>query len=84
MFELHFSHQATKFLKNCSPEISQRIVKKIAVLKEIPVPHDAKRIMGEQRAFRILVGDYRVVYEIDYGSNVVLIAMVDKRSRIYQ
>lgn len=84
MFELHFSHQATKFLKNCSPETYQRIVKKITILKETSVPHDAKRIVGEQRVFRIRIGDYRVVYEIDYESNVILIVMIDKRSRIYQ
>ncbi len=84
MFELHFSHQATKFLKNCSSEISQRIVKKIVILKEIPVPHDAKRIVGEQRVFRLRIGNYRIVYEIDYESNFILIVAVDKRSRVYQ
>ena len=56
---------------------------KIRLLSSEPVPHKAVRIVGEERTFRIRVGDYRVLYEISWRDGEILIAVVDKRPRAY-
>jgi len=56
---------------------------KIKNLKTEPVPHKAVRIVGEERTFRIRVGDYRVLYEVLWDKNEILIAVIDKRPRAY-
>jgi mRNA interferase RelE/StbE len=83
MFSLEFSHQAQKFIKKCDSALSRRIIDKIKKLEIDPVPHDAKRIIGEEKTFRIRVGDYRILYEIGWDSNKILIAVIDNRSKVY-
>ncbi len=83
MFSLDFSSQAQKFIKKCDLALSRRIIDKIKKLEMDPVPHDAKRIVGGERTFRIRIGDYRVLYEISWESNNILIVVIDKRSKAY-
>jgi len=83
MFALEFSNQSQKFLKKCGAELRDRILEKIKNLKTEPVPHKAVRIVGEERTFRIRVGDYRVLYEVLWDKNEILIAVIDKRPRAY-
>jgi len=45
---------------------------------------DTKTIQGyQEKIFRIRVGDYRILYEIDYEINQIGIIKIDKRSRVY-
>lgn len=47
------------------------------------MPHDAKSIAGENNVFRIRVGDYRVLYRINYQDNKIIIFKIDKRAKVY-
>ncbi len=63
MFELKLDKQPENFLSKCENEIFNRIYEKLDTLKQNPVPHDAKRIIGyELPTFRIRVGKYRILY----------------------
>ena len=84
MFEIEISTQSAKFLQKSPKDISTRIREKIKLLKADPVPHNSMRIIGEERTFRIRIGDYRVLYEIKWGDNKILIVIIDKRSRVYE
>jgi len=83
MFSIEFSRQSEKFLKDCEKELSLRIREKIKQLLIEPVPHNAVRVQGEERTFRIRIGDYRVLYEIYWKENILLIVKIDKRPRAY-
>ena len=83
MFFLDFSNQSEKFLKRCNKELKGRILEKIKKLRTEQVPHNAVSIVGEERTFRIRVGDYRVLYEIKWDESKILIAIIDKRSKVY-
>lgn len=65
MFEIKYSRQAVNFLKRVEGQIARRILDKILILKDSPVIHDSKKIKNSN-FFRIRVGKYRVLYEIDY------------------
>lgn len=82
MFQILFSRQALKFLKKAEKEISVRIVQKIDLLKETPVIQDTKRVVAAN-LFRVRVGDYRVLYQVNYSKNTIIIDRIDKRSRVY-
>jgi len=49
-------------------------------LAEEPRPHGVRKIKGEERAYRIRVGSYRVVYEVYDNDNLVLIIQMARRS----
>jgi len=83
MFSIKFSNQPKKFLKKSDKKVTMRIIEKIELLEYRPVIHDSKKIIGEIGAFRIRIGDYRVLYEVDWNNKIILIDKIDKRSRAY-
>ncbi len=82
MFNINYSNQARKFLKKADKILAKRILEKIENLREEPVIHDTKRIEGE-KLFRVRVGKYRILYEVDYKENLIGVIKIDKRSRMY-
>lgn len=57
---------------------------KIEKLQTEPFPQDCKRVVGtKEKLFRVRVGDYRILYLVDYDRNKILIADIDKRTRVY-
>jgi len=83
MFEIEFSNQSRKFLKKSDKQLNLRIIEKISLLKVDPVPHNSVRVVGEDKTFRIRIGDYRVLYEINWDKKFILIAKIDKRPKAY-
>ena len=67
MFDAKYSNQAKKFLKKADKILAKRLIEKIDELRNTPVIHDTKTIQGyEEKLFRVRVGDYRILYEVDY------------------
>ena len=55
-------------------------------MAKIQVPSDAKPIEKDKKGdiiFRYRIGDYRILYKIKKKDKIILIAKIDKRSRIY-
>ena len=83
-YEIFYDKQPEKFLEKLDKHIAARIVDKIeATLSNNPVPHNAVAIEGEHGVFRIRIGDFRVLYRVNYENNRIIIIKVDKRSRVY-
>ena len=84
MFDIKYSRQAVKFLKSLDKITVSRILTKIEKLKHDPISHDSKIVEGySEKLFRVRVGDYRILYEVDYNGNLIGIVKIDKRSRAY-
>lgn len=64
-------------------EVYERIDRAILDLAEDPHPRGSRKLRGES-AWRIRVGSYRVIYEIDDDVREVLIADVGHRGDIYR
>lgn len=85
MFEIFLDTPAKNFIKKLDSKNSQRIIKAIEKLAEDPIPHDAKRIYGtSEKLFRIRVGDFRVLYRVDYEEIIIIVVDIDLRKRIYK
>ena len=82
-FEPKYSNQAKKFLKKSEKEVTNRILIKIEKLCENPVIHDSKTIEGSHNLFRVRVGDYRILYEVDHTERIIGIVKIDKRESVY-
>lgn len=84
MLELKYSNQAEDFLKKAEKLITKRLIKKIEELMNNPFPQGIKSIEGyKERIFRVRVGDYRILYEVDNKNNLLGIVKIDKRPRVY-
>ena len=82
---IEYDKQPQDFLRKAGRHIAKRIMDKIdELLVKETVPHTAKSIVGERGVFRIRIGDYRVLYRIEYEKNTIAIIKIDKRSKIYK
>jgi mRNA interferase RelE/StbE len=70
--------QLDKLLQDVSP----KIVRRLAGLESDPRPADCKKLKGSE-AWRIRIGDYRVIYEIRDRQLLVIVIAVGHRRDIY-
>ncbi|WP_223280214.1 type II toxin-antitoxin system RelE family toxin [Nostoc sp. PA-18-2419] len=63
-YQVEISQGALKQLKKLSSELQERTQVKIDDLATEPRPNGLKKLKGKENAYRIKVGDYRVIYNI--------------------
>ena len=84
MLNAEYSNNAKKFLKKSDRELAKRILDRIEELQKDPLPSDKKKVEGRKdKVYRVRVGHYRILYVIFKEKNTLLIADIDKRSRVY-
>lgn len=74
MYKVNFSKKASKSLHDISEPFYSNIKKSILSLSENPRPFGYKKLKGRD-AYRIRVGNYRVIYEV--FDNHLLIDIID-------
>jgi mRNA interferase RelE/StbE len=72
-----------KELDRLPDEIVNRILARLAGLETNPRPPDVKKLKG-RKAWRIRVGDYRVIYEIHDRELRVLVITIGHRGDVYR
>ena len=84
MLAIELGNPAKRFLKKCSQDLYERLMKEIRSLALEPFPQGVKRVVGrKEKVFRVRVGDYRIQYVVFYDKNLLLITDIDKRPRAY-
>jgi mRNA interferase RelE/StbE len=59
-------------------------MKAIESLGNEPFPHQTIKLEGAEGLFRIRVGDYRIIYEVDRRKRQVIIHHVRHRRDVYK
>lgn len=72
--------KAHAFLQTCETDIAQRIRKKLVELQTHP---EKGKPLRYSDFFRLRVGDYRVIYEINYKKHQVIILYIGHRKDVY-
>ena len=83
MLSIRHSNRSKKILKKADKVLAKRLIEKMEKLRENPIIHDTKVVEGSKGLFRVRVGDYRILYEVDYRNNLIGIIKIDKRPRVY-
>jgi mRNA interferase RelE/StbE len=83
-YELLIESRAEKDLKKLDPALFKLVVAEIKNLAGNPHPHNSKKITGSTNDWRLRVGDYRVLYEIDNKNRIVKIMRVKHRRDAYR
>jgi len=84
LHEVYLERAAEKDLKKLPGEIFQRIITHIKSLAETPRPSGCRKITGTKNDWRIRVGDYRIIYEVDDNLQVVKVMRVRDRREAYR
>ena len=80
-YEIIFSDAALKQLKKLEKSTQQRIISTLERIRIRPQSYVTK-LVGDS-VYRLRVGDYRVILDIDEGILVVLVIKVGHRKKIY-
>ena len=64
--------------------VQRRLANRIDGLREDPRPPGAKLLQGEDRLYRLRVGEYRVIYSIEGRRLVILVVRVGHRRDVYR
>ncbi|MPZ33387.1 MAG: type II toxin-antitoxin system mRNA interferase toxin, RelE/StbE family [Rhodospirillales bacterium] len=85
MFRIEYSRDALKALLRMPSNMARLIRTKVEQLAADPFApnNNVKRLKGMD-AFRLRVGDWRVVYEIDRRMIVILVIRIGSRSSVYE
>jgi mRNA interferase RelE/StbE len=71
-------------LKRIDKQYISKIVEAIENLAENPFPAQSKKLKGSESSYRLRVGDYRVIYQVDHVSKVIVIYHVRHRRDVYK
>jgi mRNA interferase RelE/StbE len=83
MYKVTITRSAEKDLKNFDRQTKNRIVREILSLAEDPRPHGCRKVVSEERLWRIRVGDWRIGYEINDSAEEITIIRVGHRGEFY-
>lgn len=81
-FKIKLHPKVNKFLSKLDDILSDRIKDKLILLKENPFMY-LKHFEGED-FFKFRVGDYRALIDIDIKNNLILVRVIEHRSKIYK
>ena len=82
-YGLSILRRAQKELAHTSPDAYRRLVEAIRGLGEEPRPAGCRKLRGRD-GWRIRVGDFRVIYEIDDVSRTVTVLALGHRRDVYR
>ncbi|MBE2180221.1 MAG: type II toxin-antitoxin system RelE/ParE family toxin [Chthoniobacterales bacterium] len=83
-YRIEFTRSAEKDLRKIDRSRVAAILRKVEQLELNPRPDGSKKLAGADRTYRIRIGDYRVVYEIEDDVLVVLVIRVGHRKDVYR
>jgi mRNA interferase RelE/StbE len=83
MYTVLILRRAQKELAGLTDEPYERVKSAIQALADNPRPSGCKKLAGRE-GWRIRVGDYRVVYEIDDQQRALTVLHIGHRKDIYR
>ncbi len=84
MYDVFLERAAQRDLKRLSAPDFQRIIRHIKALAENPRPSGCHKLAGSKNDWRIRIGHYRVIYEIDDKGSAVRVMRVRHRREVYR
>ncbi len=84
LYSIIFKPSVEKDLRRLQTKTTDRILLHIEKLETDPFPRQSLRLSGTEQLYRLRVGDYRVVYEVDTFSRQVIIHYVRHRREVYR
>ena len=83
-YRIALTASAEKELHALPAKVVARIMPRIEHLAEAPRPPGCKKLKGGDNEWRIRIGDYRAVYEIDDKAKTIDVTRIAHRRQVYE
>lgn len=84
MYRVLLERAAEKDLKSLSSKLHNQVIATLQRLAKNPRPSGCRQLTGADNDWRVRVGDYRIVYEIDDTDQNVRVNRVRHRREVYR
>lgn len=85
MYRINFTKTATKVLQKMPRNTARLIREKLALIASDPhAKHPNAKKLQDRPGYRLRVGDWRVIYEIQNKQFVILVLKVAPRGEVYR
>ena len=83
-YSLSYKPSVEKDLRSIPRPLVARIIARVECLPSDPFPPQSAKLQGAERLYRLRVGDYRVVYEVDTDTLHITVQYVRHRRDVYR
>ena len=81
-YSIKWSPQSSSFLDELQENVAKRILKKLDEVKENPFRY--LEHYESNKGYKLRIGDYRMIIDVDFQNRILFIRVFDKRARIYK
>ena len=82
-YKIEIKKSAAKEIENLPSVVLKRVVSHIQELVNDPRPLGCKKLSGDEK-YRIRIGDYRILYEVEDEIVTVYVVKVAHRKEVYR
>jgi mRNA interferase RelE/StbE len=83
-YTIEFARTARRELADIPKDAQRRIAQKIDALAIDPRPQGVEKLSGHDALYRVRVGDFRIIYEIQDRRVIVTILRIGNRRDVYR
>jgi mRNA interferase RelE/StbE len=76
--------KAEKGLRKLPREVKETVYSLLNKIASAPFPSGSRKIVGTDNLWRIRIGDYRILYEVDETSEIIRIERIGHRKDVYR
>ena len=84
-WSVDFTSEAKNDLNKLDENLQKRIIEKLDWL-QVNFNNIIPSALGEdwQRYFKLRVGDWRLLYKVDWSKSLIIIYIIDRRDKVYK
>jgi mRNA interferase RelE/StbE len=83
-YKVVFKPSVHKDFRSLPKSAAGRIFQHLEALENEPFPRQSIKMSGAENLYRIRVGDYRIVYEVDQDQKQIMINFIRHRKDVYR
>jgi len=83
-YDIQWKKSAEQDLRNIDQQQILHIINAVESLSSNPLPPQHRKLRGSEKNYRIRVGNYRVIYQVDFKTKVIIIYHIRHRKEAYK
>ena len=83
-YEVRLKPSAERKLRKLPREAQQRLASRLDGLAADPRPPGCERLAALEGLYRVRIGDYRIIYQIEDRALIVLVITIGHRREVYR
>ena len=79
--------KVSKEIKELPKAYRLKLSELVDTLSQNPIPFkkfDIRKLKGQKNRYRVRLGEFRLIYEVDKDEKLILILKIERRNRVYK